>query len=116
MQAVFRRRSLLVLGAGLGGGAVKFPERYYTSFVVLILRHNGHYGFRKKRYIEGDATTWEGETDEVPCDFFWDICLLLIGMGMQPRMSCLGTSAGVDSILSVVATQTDDDRQHIKID
>ena len=116
MQAVFRRRSLLVLGAGFAGGAVKFPERYYTSFVVLILRHNGHYGFRKKRYIEGDATTWEGETDEDPCDFFWDSCLQLIGMGTQPRMSCIGTSAGVDSILSVVATQTDSERQQFNVD
>ena len=36
MQEIFRRRSLLVLGAGLGGGAVKLPKRYYSSFVVLI--------------------------------------------------------------------------------
>ena len=53
MQEIFKRRSLLVLGAGLGGGAVKLPERYYSCYVVRILRHNGHYGFREKCFIDG---------------------------------------------------------------
>ena len=60
-----------------------------------------HYGFGNTRYTEADASTWEGETDALACD--------LRSMRMQSRMRCLGTSAGVDSILSVVATQTDDD-------
>ena len=60
-----------------------------------------HYGFGNTRYTEADASTWEGETDALACD--------LRSMRMQSRMRCLGTSAGVASILSVVATQTDDD-------
>ena len=89
MEEILMMRSLLVLGAGLGVGAVKLPDRYYSSYVVLILRPNGHYGFRKKRYTEGGVSTWEGETDALPCDCFWDICLVLQSIGMQTRMRCL---------------------------
>ena len=104
MKEIFQRRSLLVLGAGLGGGAVSFEPYRYVPYVVLILRNNGHYGFRKKPFIDGDPNTWEGETDTLPCEVFWEIVCALHSMGMQARMSCLGTSAGVDSILSVIAT------------
>ena len=115
MQEILSHRSLLVLGAGLGGGAVTLPDRYYPPYVVLILRPQGHYGFRKVRYIKGDESTWQGDTAAAPCVLFWNICSVLHLMGMQPLMRCLGTSAGVDSIPSVVATQTDEEIKRFDI-
>ena len=36
MHQILSQRSLLVLGAGLGGGAVTPPDRYYPQYVVLF--------------------------------------------------------------------------------
>ena len=52
MKEIVTKGNLVVLDAGLGGGAVKLPGVYCSS-----------YGFRKRHCVDGDSSTWEGETD-----------------------------------------------------
>ena len=106
IRSIFQEKKLLVLGADMGGSAVRVPEWVLATHIVLILRTNGHYGCRAARCVPKDATTWEGPTDPRPCDTFWTICNTLALMGIRLRVRFLGISAGVDSILSMVVAQT----------
>ena len=50
-------RSLLVLGATLGGWAPPVPQSAMSHWVVLMVRGTKHYGCRACRFISGHPET-----------------------------------------------------------
>ena len=64
-------RSLLVLGANLGGWAPPVPKNAMSHWIVLMVRGTSHYGCRACRFISGHEETWTGPTASEPCVVFW---------------------------------------------
>ena len=107
-QTFLSGKEILVIGATLGNWAVPVPARVLDTCVVLLLRTftgRTRYGFRVLDYASGDRNCWECETDDEPCSQFWHSVEALRALGVKPSLKFLGVSAGVDMILSIVATQ-----------
>ena len=73
-----------------------FPPSARATHILLILRHHGQYGCRATRFVNQDATTWEGSSDPRPCDNFWGVCTTRSALGLQQRVRFPGISAEVD--------------------
>ena len=101
-------RSLLVLGATLGGWAPPVPQDAMSHWVVLMVRGTKHYGCRACRFISGHPETWTGPTDPEPGAVFWKLVCELISYGLCGNVSFIGISAGVDTVLSLVSHINED--------
>ena len=104
------QRSLLVLGATLGGWAPPVPPSAMRHWVVLMVRGTKHYGCRSCRFISGHPETWTGPTDSEPCVVFWALVCELMSYGLCSTVSFIGISAGVETLLSLVSSINDDRR------
>ena len=102
---ILGRRHILIVGTCSEDTPISIPEEILRKTVVLMLRQNGHYGFRAPLYSEDDVSTWEGPTDDRPVRYCWELCQLLRTLHTKQEVYMLGVSAGVDSILSLVACQ-----------
>ncbi len=102
-------KRLLVLGASLGNWIPPVPVHVLKTHVVLMLRSRSHYGCRQDLYQHGIAETWRGRTAAEPCSVFWAVVAALVQRGLGAEVSLLGTSAGVDAILSMLATRPQDE-------
>ena len=109
-QSGVLNRSLLVLGATLGGWAPPVPQSAMSHWVVLMVRGTKHYGCRACRFISGHPETWTGPTDPEPCVVFWKLVCELVSYGLCSTVSFIGISAGVDTVLSLVSSINDDSR------
>ena len=106
---------LLVIGSTLGGYVVDMPCSILDDFVVLILQKNRgqlQYGYRSMAYNGEDDASWNGDTDMIPVNTFWNLYDGLVELGMTRSMSMIGMSAGVDRCLAVLAHAGDARPRH----
>ena len=106
---------LLVIGSTLGGYVIDFPCSILEKYVVLMLQKNRgqlQYGYRSMAYNSGEDGSWTGDTDMSPVCTFWNLYDGLVDLGMDPVMSMIGMSAGVDRCLAVLAHAEEVRRRH----
>ena len=107
LRSYLEKRRLLIIGSTQGGWALPVPRRILEKFVVIVLGNcekESRYGYREEAYIDGNAATWESPNT---ADGIVRVLLVVIGelfgLGLQPEVSLIGASAGVDQIMTVAS-------------
>ena len=105
LRRVLRGRRILVLGSGMGNGIIRVPPRVARHCLIIFLRTKDHYGCRAIPFEWGVRATWEGETALEPVQRFWQLLNKVAILPVEKQMCFMGCSAGVDHILSMVASK-----------
>ena len=107
LRAYLKGKRLLITGRTLGGWALPIPRRMLQNFVVLELGNckvESRYGYRGCAFVSGDESSWlcDKNADDIVGRVL-DVISGLINLGINPDLSLIGVSAGVDQIMTLAS-------------
>mgnify|MGYP005648149507 CR=1 FL=1 len=107
LRAYLKGKRLLITGRTLGGWALPIPRRMLQNFIVLELGNckvESRYGYRGCAFESGNEASWlcERNADDIVA-LVLDVISGFIELGIDPDLTLIGVSAGVDQIMTLAS-------------